>query len=85
MGQFDDAWKKACLKKQCKYCTEQAINWRGGTYYCKDCYDKVVVKGMKLELSDPPPQKKGGFENSNVKVSKKKVRKINIKKFKFVR
>ena len=85
MGIFDDAWREACMKKRCKYCTKNAEKWKGGTFYCKDCYDKAVVKGMRLEFSEPPPQKKGGSENSKVKVSKKKINKITVDKYKIVR
>ena len=45
MGIFDDAWKMAALKKQCRYCNEPAVKWKGGKYYCADCYeDRVVAK-----------------------------------------
>ena len=44
-----------------------------------------MIKGIRLEFSEPPPQKKGGSENSKVKVSRKKTRKITVDKYKVVR
>jgi hypothetical protein len=85
MGTFDDAWRKATLKKQCKYCGDEAVKWKGGTYYCRKCYEQVVVKRIDKEISAPPYRRGGGSEISEHQGKRKKPRKINISKYKFIK
>ena len=85
MGIFDDAWKMAALKKQCRYCNEPAVKWKGGKYYCANCYEDIIVQGhTRQEFSAPPYMKGGGSENSEQK-RKRKDRKIKIDKYRMVK
>ena len=49
MGTMDEAWKIACLQKKCRYCDKPAEEWKGGIYYCKKCYEEVIVKQMEKD------------------------------------
>jgi len=84
---FDDAWKASVLKKRCRYCEKAAVKWKGGKYYCKRCFEDVIVKGIKKEKFHYPPTRKGGDDNFETKVSKKKKKpkEIKIDKYKFIK
>ncbi len=86
MGTMDDAWKIACLQKKCRYCDKPAEEWKGGIYYCKKCYEEVIVKQKeKEECSAPSHMRRRDVEHSKVKVSRKKPRKIKINKWRLVK
>ena len=82
---FDDAWKASALKKKCRYCEKPAVKWKGGKYYCKDCYEDVIVKGIKKKKFQHPPTRQGGDDNFVDNVSKKKKKTYKVKNLKFVR
>lgn len=63
MGTMDDAWKIACLQKKCRYCDKPAEEWKGGIYYCKKCYEEVIVKQKRKRNVRHPLIWEGGMLN----------------------
>jgi predicted ATP-dependent serine protease len=56
MSIIDNAWKAIKARKHCRNCGEKATKWTGGTYYCDQCYENIIV--LKIEKLTPSPPKK---------------------------